>query len=75
MTTNEIAAAIAKDIKATISDRKMRVKVWTGTNVARVYTGIGGDYIEIDADGVATMSRERMAWSHKIAPIVEAHTA
>ena len=76
-TAKEIAAEIATAMASQINDSELAPKVWSpdGRDFARVYTGLRGEYVHVNADGSARMSRDRMAWSHVISEIIADVTA
>lgn len=63
------AARIVEQLRARINDSKMTYRIWRGDGFVRVYTQ-RGEYIEVAHNGTATMSRDRMAWSHIIREVI-----
>lgn len=64
------AEEIVTELRARINDGKVRYRIWEGPGYVRIYTGIGSEYVQVEHDGTATMSRDRMAWAHVIREVV-----
>lgn len=64
------AERIVEALRARISDSKMRYRIWEGPGYVRIYTGIGSEHVQIEADGTAALSRDRMAWAHVIREVI-----
>jgi hypothetical protein len=64
------AERIVEGLRARINDSKVRYRIWEGPGYVRIYTGIRSEYVQVEADGTATMSRDRMAWAHVIGEVI-----
>ena len=72
-TARVLAERLAADLR-TRTRGDMRPRVWTGNGVARVYTGYGSEYVQVEANGRTERSKSRMTWGHVIDEATEALT-
>ncbi len=70
----EKADHIVAALRGAIKDSQMRLRVWApeGADFARIYTGFGSEYIQVNADLTTETSRVNMTWGHIIRDILEA---